>query len=190
MSAVDDLRGHASLVGSCQGGWLAAYAARFPRKVERLVLVGAPIDLGTAESGITRALSSIPPALIAQIVALGGGRLSGLSLALWSDDRSPEVTAQEALQCVGDATMMESFNRWNLSTVDLPGAYFLQTTEWIFRENRLARGLFPALGRPVSLSSITAPVFVLAAANDEVVSLAHAHKDWAAVAWERESRPS
>ena len=61
--AVDDLGGRASLVGLCQGGWLAAaYAARFPRKVARLVLAGAPIDTGAAESHITRTLPrSRPP---------------------------------------------------------------------------------------------------------------------------------
>ena len=47
--AIDDLGGRASLVGLCQGGWLAAaYAARFPRKVVKLVLAGAPIDAGAA----------------------------------------------------------------------------------------------------------------------------------------------
>jgi len=174
--AVDDLGGRASLVGLCQGGWLAAaYAARFPQKVARLVLAGAPIDPGAAESGITRTLASVPPATIAQVIALGGGRLSGsLSFALWSDDLSPEFTAEEALQCAGDPAMMERFNAWNLRTVDLPGAYFVQTAEWIFRENRLARGTFEALGRPVALSAIEAPVFVLAAADDEVVSLPQA----------------
>ncbi len=50
--AIDDLGGRASLVGLCQGGWLAAaYAARFPGKVAKLVLVGAPIDLAAAEFG-------------------------------------------------------------------------------------------------------------------------------------------
>ena len=44
---IGDLGGRASLVGLCQGGWLAAaYAARFPGKVAKLVLVGA---LGAAE---------------------------------------------------------------------------------------------------------------------------------------------
>jgi poly(3-hydroxyalkanoate) synthetase len=69
---------------------------------------------------------------------------------------------------------MAKFDAWNLRTVDLPGAYFVQTAEWIFRENRLARGCFSALGRKVALSSITAPIFVLAAADDEVVSLPQA----------------
>ena len=173
--AVDDLGGRVSLVGLCQGGWLAAaYAARFPAKVDKLVLAGAPIDLGAAESEITRALRAVPPETIRSLVALAGGRVSGsLSLALWPADLSAEFTAEAALQCA-DPAIVARFDAWNLRTVDLPGAYFVQTAEWIFRDNRLARGSFPALGRKVALSSITAPIFVLAAADDEVVSLPQA----------------
>jgi len=59
-AAIDDLGGRVSLVGLCQGGWLAAaYAARFPGKVARLVLAGAPIDPAAAESRITRALAAV-----------------------------------------------------------------------------------------------------------------------------------
>ena len=174
--AVDDLGGRASLVGLCQGGWLAAaYAARFPGKVDKLVLAGAPIDPGAAESSITRTLATVPPATIAGTIALSGGRVSGaLLLSLWPDDLSPEFTAEAALQCSCDDAMKERFNLWNLRTLELPGAYFLQTTEWIFRENRLARGSFEALGRIAPLSAIEAPIFVLAAADDEVVSLPQA----------------
>ncbi|MGE0651720.1 MAG: alpha/beta fold hydrolase, partial [Alphaproteobacteria bacterium] len=40
--AVDELGGRVTLVGLCQGGWLAlVYTARFPEKVDTLVLVGA-----------------------------------------------------------------------------------------------------------------------------------------------------
>jgi poly(3-hydroxyalkanoate) synthetase len=174
--AVDDLGGRASLVGLCQGGWLAAaYAARFPRKVARLVLAGAPIDIGAAESRIARTLFSVPTASIAQALALSGGRVLGsLSHALWSDDVLHGFTAEAALQCVDDPALTEKFNAWNARTVNLPGPYFLQTAEWIFRENRLARGTFPAFGRQSPLSDITAPVFVLAAADDEIVALPQA----------------
>ena len=49
--AVDQLGPPVDLIGLCQGGWLAlVYAARFPTKVRRLVLVGAPIDIAAAES--------------------------------------------------------------------------------------------------------------------------------------------
>jgi pimeloyl-ACP methyl ester carboxylesterase len=146
-----------------------------PQKGPKLVLAGAPIDPGAAESGITQALASVPPEAIQQMVALGGGRISGsLSFALWSDSLSPEFTAEAALQCCVDPAIMAKFNVWNLRTVDLPGAYFVQTAEWVFRENRLARGSFPALGRPAPLSAVEAPIFVLAAADDEVVSLPQA----------------
>jgi len=170
--AVDELGGRARLVGLCQGGWLAAaYAARFPAKVAKLVLAGAPIDLSAAESRITQTLMSVSPAMIAQGMALAGGRVSGpMSLVLGSDDLSREFNAEAALQCVDDPAMARKFDAWNARTVDLPGAYFLQVCEWLFRENRLAQGRFPALGRQVGLGDIEAPIFVLAAAEDEVVS--------------------
>ena len=92
------------------------------------MLAGAPIDPGAGESGITQALALVPPATIQQIVALGGGRISGsLSFALWSDGLSPEFTAEAALQGCVDPAIMAKFNVWNLRTVDLPGAYFVQT---------------------------------------------------------------
>jgi pimeloyl-ACP methyl ester carboxylesterase len=41
--AIDDLGGRVHLVGLCQGGWQSArVAARFPDKVNSLVLAGAP----------------------------------------------------------------------------------------------------------------------------------------------------
>ena len=170
--AVDDLGGRVTLVGICQGGWLAAaFAARFPRKVEKLVAAGAPLDPGAAESHITRALAATPQAVIAQALALAGGRVSGtMSSALFGDNWSPEFNAEAALQGA-DAATVQKFDVWNSRTVDLPGAYFAQTAEWIFRENRLANGSFPALGREVGLAEIAAPIFALAAADDAVVAL-------------------
>jgi poly(3-hydroxyalkanoate) synthetase len=169
--AVDDLGGRVSLVGICQGGWLAAaYAARFPRKVEKLVVAAAPLDPGAADSHITRSLAATPPEAIAQALALAGGRVSGtMSSALFGDNWSPEFNAEAALQG-GDAATVQKFDLWNSRTVDLPGAYFAQTAEWIFREKRLANGSFPALGREVGLAGIAAPIFALAAADDDVVA--------------------
>jgi poly(3-hydroxyalkanoate) synthetase len=174
--AIDDLGGRVSLVGLCQGGWLAAaYAARFPGKIARLVLAGAPIDLDAAESSITRALAAVPPTTVESTVAMTGGRISGaLSLAQWSHRMDDEYGAEAALQCAGDSALNKRFDAWNARTVDLPGVYFLEVAEWLFRENRLARGCFPALGRPARLSNIKAPMFVLAAAEDEIVALPQA----------------
>ena len=175
--AVDDLGGRASLVGLCQGGWLAAaYAARFPRKVARLVLAGAPIDTGAAESQITRTLLSVSTASIAQTLALSGGRVLGsLSHALWSNDLLQGFTAEAALQCAGEPAPIAKFDAWNARTVDLPGAYFLQTAEWIFRENRArARNISRSRANEPALRHRPAPIFVLAAADDEIVALPQA----------------
>ncbi len=170
--AVDDLGGRVSLVGLCQGGWLAAiFAARFPAKVAKLALVGAPIDLEAAPSRITEAVALASPAAIAAALAASGGRvLSAVAFSHWAGRFSPEFTAEAALQCCGDPALVGLFDAWNRRTVDLPGAYFAQTAEWIFRENRLARGAFRTFGRQAPLSAIAAPIFVLAAGDDEVVS--------------------
>lgn len=171
--AVDDLGGRACLVGLCQGGWLAAaYAARFPRKVAKLVVAGAPIDPGAGESGITKTLATVPPATISHLIALSGGRvLGGVSAALWSDAVVPEFNAEAALQGEDDPAIVARFDAWNARTVDLPGVFFRQTSEWVFRERRLALGDFPALGRRIRLEDIVCPVFVVAAADDEIVAL-------------------
>ena len=42
---IDEIGAPVDLIGLCQGGWMAlVYAARFPGKVRKLVLAGAPVD--------------------------------------------------------------------------------------------------------------------------------------------------
>jgi poly(3-hydroxyalkanoate) synthetase len=173
--AVDDLGGRAALVGMCQGGWLAcAYAARFPEKVGPIVLAGAPIDLAAAESALTKIVTRTPPEAFEHIVASGGGRIPGqVALWLWSLGGFSQFDARDALQRSDDA-LEAKFRRWSDYAIDLPGVYFLQTVEWLFRENRLALGTFPALGRPCDLGRIRSPIFVLAAEDDEIIAPAQA----------------
>ena len=52
---VDQLGEAVDLIGLCQGGWMAlVYAARFPAKVRKLVLAGAPIDIAAGKSAFER----------------------------------------------------------------------------------------------------------------------------------------
>src|SRR5262245_43250958 len=58
--AVDEIGAPIDLIGLCQGGWLSlVYAARFPEKVRRLVLAGAPVD-AAVDSGLVRLVGSAP----------------------------------------------------------------------------------------------------------------------------------
>ncbi len=170
--AIDDLGGRVALVGLCQGGWLAAlYAARFPAKVARLALAGAPLDLKAGASDITRALALSPPALISAAVAMLGGRVFASSRLVGADT---DYDAASALQGEPDAALREKFAQWRARTLTLPGRFFLETTEWLFRENRLAENRFPALGRLCGLRDVIAPARLLAAREDQVVALSQA----------------
>ena len=164
---VDDLGGRAQLIGVCQGGWLSlAYAARFPAKVEKLVLAGAPVDTDVASSGIVAGTRATSSEALEALVATGGGLVQGDRVqALFMAGRLQSDEPAEILQD-RRTHLAEAFARWNLVTVDLPGRYWLETAEWLFRENRLAQDRFEALGRTLRLRDVTCPLFVLAGQRD------------------------
>ena len=66
----------------------------------------------------------------------------------------------------------EEFARWYETPLDLPGVYYLQAVEWLFKENRLAKGKFVALGKTLSLKDITIPVYMLAGEADDITPAA------------------
>ena len=64
----------------------------------------------------------------------------------------------------------ETFERWYENPVDLPGAYYLQAIQQIFKENRLAKGQFVGLGKRLSLKDIVCPVYLLAGSEDDITT--------------------
>jgi poly(3-hydroxybutyrate) depolymerase len=175
---VDELGGAVHLIGLCQGGWMAlVYAARFPAKVRKLVLAGAPIDIAAGKSKLSDLADNTPMSIFNELVELGDGRVLGHRvLPLWA----PETPGREEIhhllettEAVGSAPFhrLESrFRDWHAWTVDLPGAYYLQVVGQLFKENRLATGHFVALGRRIDLSKLHCPMFLLAAQDDDIVA--------------------
>lgn len=176
--AVDELGPPVDLVGLCQGGWLAlVYAARFPKKVRRLVLVGAPIDITAAESPLSHFAAEVPLRMFHELVRRGEGIVHGEQmLGMWGISHGPDE-AETTLQIPGDIDpaqrleLSERFRQWNAETVDLPGSFFLQVVKWLFKQNRIAEGRFVALGQSIDLSKLYAPICLLAGSQDEVVSV-------------------
>jgi poly(3-hydroxyalkanoate) synthetase len=175
--AVDELGPPVDLVGLCQGGWLAlVYAARFPAKIRRLVLAGAPIDISAGESALSRLAADVPLSAFDEIVGLGDGRVLGQHVFdLWA----PTLGAEEAarvlqvpsnLGVAQRASLRRRFEDWYARAVDLPGPYYLQIVSWLYKENRIAEGRFVALGRTIDLAAVQVPTFLLAARDDELVS--------------------
>lgn len=175
--AIDEIGQPVDLVGLCQGGWLSlVYAARFPGKVRRLVLAGTPVDV-SVDSGLARLVRSAPQVAFEGIVKGGGGMVRGADiLRLWSRASNTEAVLQRSLspELDADRALLARFQQWHDETVDLPGSYYLQVVDWIFRENRIAHGNFVALGRAVRPSDVRIPVFLLAGSDDEIVPAAQA----------------
>ena len=173
--AIDEIGAPVDLVGLCQGGWLSlVYAARFPGKVRRLVLAGAPVDVSTP-SEISTMVAALPQAAFEQMVQQGNGVVSGEHmLKFWNvpfSQRDVEAVLQRDLGDGSDEVQMllDRFERWDRATLDLPGTYYLEVTDWVFRQNLIAKGDFVALGRRIDLDEVRVPVFLLAGADDIVV---------------------
>jgi poly(3-hydroxyalkanoate) synthetase len=173
--AVDEIGAPVDLVGLCQGGWLSlVYAARFPGKVRRLVLAGAPVDI-SMPSDLSRMVAALPQAAFEQMVQQGGGLVSGEHmLKLWNMPFNLHDVAAVLQRNLDDGsdearTLLDRFARWDRATLDLPGTYYLEVTERVFRQNQIAEGRFVALGRRIDLAEVRVPVFLLAGAVDIVV---------------------
>jgi len=173
--AIDEIGAPVDLVGLCQGGWLSlVYAARFPGKVRRLVLAGAPVDISTP-SELSKMVAAIPQQAFEQMVQQGDGLVSGEHmLKLWNlpfNQHDVEAVLQRNLGDGSDEArrLLDRFERWDRATLDLPGTYYLEVTDRVFRENQIAEGRFVALGRRIDLAAVRVPVFLLAGEDDIVV---------------------
>lgn len=175
---VDDLGGRAALVGLCQGGWMSAlFAARFPEKVSALVLAGSPIDTHAGNGPLKRLVETLPASFYDGLVAASGGLMSGKTmLAGWKNMHPDEQFLGKYVDLYKHATddaylkRTERFESWYENPLDLPGRYYLQAIELLFRENQLARGDFVALGRRVSLKDVRCPAYLLAGAADDITT--------------------
>jgi poly(3-hydroxybutyrate) depolymerase len=175
--AVDEIGAPVDLIGLCQGGWMAlTYAARFPDKVRRLVLAGAPVDIAAGKSPLSQMTVQLPLAAFEEFVGSQNGRVLGQRLlsiwgtALIADDtrRVLQLSAEDESQEAQD--LEARFREWYDLTVDLPGTYYLQVVSWLYQQNRLATGNFVALGRRIDLSALRHPVFLFGGRDDEVVA--------------------
>jgi polyhydroxyalkanoate depolymerase len=176
--AIDDLGGRVNLVGLCQGGWMSAMAAaRFPEKVNTLVLAGSPIDTDAGDGPIKRMAHVTPMSFYEDLVNLGGGLMRGkFMLQGWKNMHPDEHYIKEHIDLyehIDDPAFVakrETFARWYENPLDLPGRWYLQAIGQLFKENRFAKGEFVGLGRRLNLKAITCPVYLLAGETDDITT--------------------
>jgi poly(3-hydroxyalkanoate) synthetase len=175
---VDDLGGRVALVGLCQGGWMSSiYAARFPAKVQALVLAGSPIDTHAGDGPLKRMVETLPASFYENLVAIGGGLMLGQTmLAGWKNMHPAEqffgkyLDLYASLGDDGHIRKTETFERWYENAIDLPGRYYLEAVKRLFRDNEFARGAFVALDRRVTLKDVACPLYLLAGETDDITT--------------------
>ena len=175
---VDEIGPPVDLIGLCQGGWMAlVYAARFPGKVRKLVLAGAPVDTKAAPSALSALVDASAPAAFHEVVRLGDGLVPGRKiLKVWGpasadcEDIGHLLQSEEPPGSPAMARLEASFRDWYAWTVDLPGTFFLEIVEKLYHRNEIATATFRALGTTINLAGMRAPIFLLAGRDDEVVA--------------------
>lgn len=175
---VDHAGGWVDLVGLCQGGWLSLlYAARFPAKVRKLVMAGSPVDPAAQKSVLSAMADATPLTVFQALVKAGGGRVIGRDISkLWGTDKPEADEIRRSLQTPEPdgspefAELQAIFNNWNAWTLDLPGTYYLEVIDKLYKRNELATGKFVALGQRIELSHLRLPIYLLAGSDDEAVA--------------------
>jgi poly(3-hydroxybutyrate) depolymerase len=175
-SVVDEIGEKVNLIGLCQGGWFGAiYTARYPKKVNSLVIAGAPIDTQAGNGFIKQLANQLPMSFYEKLVQLGGGVLKGDFMLTGFKSLHPFRHYFEKYWDlyvnIDDEKYVErfdNFERWYEFTINLPGAWYLQVVEQLFKENRFVKGEFVAQGKQVSPASITCPVYLLAGEKDDI----------------------
>ncbi len=173
---VDVLGGIVNVIGLCQGGWLGAmYAARYPEKVNSLTLAGSPIDTDAGEGQIKELAHTYPMSFYEELVTMGNGLLKGEFML--QGFKNMHMGKQyfdkyaELYRNIDDREYIrkfEKFESWYEYTIDLPGRFYLQVVQELFKENRLAKGEFVGLGKKLSLKDIKCPIYLLAGERDDI----------------------
>jgi poly(3-hydroxybutyrate) depolymerase len=175
-AVVDDLGEPVHLVGLCQGGWMCAmYASRFPERVKSLVLAGSPIDTDAGNGAIKTLAHTLPIDVYKEMVDLGNGRMLGKTMLAGWKNMHPGAQFMgkyiDLFAHIDDRNYIrrtEKFERWYENPIDLPGVYYTQAVEQLFKENRLAKGEFVGLGRRLALKDIVCPTYLLAGDTDDI----------------------
>lgn len=181
-----------TLLGYCQGGTYAVlYANLFPRHVDRLILMAAPLDF--SQLGLLSTWARVPGFDGTQLLD-GSGNVSGLALRwgfemlrpfeapvrylrFWEKAGAWAAAGPEAGPAPAGAPALSdeelehflAMERWVNDPTDHPGRAFREFHAWFYRDNALF-GPGVRLGRVVArLEKIRCPVLLLVGRRDHLV---------------------
>ena len=161
-----------SLLGYCMGGPLAAcYTALHPEPVKNLINMAGPIDY--QQAGLFTAWLDKRYFDVDKLIATFGSMPADLvRLGFKMMKPTMDLTTFTNLWWnVGDDKYVEGFmalNKWANEYVPFPGEFFRQWVKDFYQENKLIKNELNLGGRPVRLSNIKCPLFVVGAKQDYI----------------------
>ncbi len=173
---IESIGSKVTLIGLCQGGWQSAmYTALYPEDVSNLILAGAPIDFHAGNGKISMYAALYPMSFYKSMVAMGNGILDGRFLLtgfkmLNPTERFYSDYMNLFLNMNDEAflTRYRKFRGWYEYTLNLPGAFYLQVVQDLFKENHLIQGRTKILGQYVDLKKIEQPLTLVAGDRDDI----------------------
>ncbi len=177
-ACVDQIGGKVHLFCLCQGAWAGAiYGALYPYTLASYTNAAGPIDFEAGDGKIENGCRVLPMAFFEGLVAAGGGVQKGESQLMGFKGMNPYdryvgdyVDLWEAV-CKGDEKEIKKWHRfkeWYEQPVDIPGVWYLEAVDKLFKHNLLIKGELVILGQKVDLSKITCPVHLIAGDEDDV----------------------
>jgi polyhydroxyalkanoate synthase len=155
------------LVGHSLGGTFAAiFAAAEPERVQKLLLVEAPLRFGPDTGALALVVGASPPAgLVANLAGGAPGSLLDMASTAGAPGEFIAGRWQDAAASFldwGALSIHQRVIRWTLDEFAQPPRLFAETVELLYRGDAFARGTLRLADRPVSPAGLAVlPIAVL-----------------------------
>jgi poly[(R)-3-hydroxyalkanoate] polymerase subunit PhaC len=167
------------VLGHSLGGTFAAlFAARHAEYVAGLVLIEAPLRFSDRAGAFAPMVASAPHA---SLIAGPIGAAPGTLLDVVSLTAAPEEflwgRSMDAWAAIGTESMKlhRAVIRWTLDELALPARLFTEVVEFLYRDDRFAKGTLILGGRPVGPAALTGTrILAVVDPQSQVVPLASA----------------
>ncbi|MEM3916213.1 MAG: alpha/beta fold hydrolase [Candidatus Nitrosocaldus sp.] len=163
-----------SMLGYCWGGIVSlVYASLYKHKLNSLIVMAAPVDFDK-DDGI---LAVWAKAIDARRLVAEYGHMNGQALDTAFLLRNPvRYTVMKYLNLfkrINDRAFVETFyavERWLYNTPDVPGRFYEQIIEDLYKGNALIKGMLEVNGKRVDLKSIDIPLLTIVAESDDLTA--------------------